>query len=99
MVERSEERERVNDKDPQERVSISVGNKGNNAERYQIGKPQGETVSQGYWIKNLSSLHERVSLQINRIFMGEDDLPEWMTHGRTVLCQKDPQKGNTVVNY
>ena len=31
--------------------------------------------------------------------MGEDDLPEWMTHGRTVLCQKDPQKGNTVVNY
>ena len=45
MVERSEERERVNDKDPQERVSISVGNKGNNAERYQIGKPQGETVS------------------------------------------------------
>ena len=31
--------------------------------------------------------------------MGEDDLPEWMTHGRTVLCQKDPQKGNTADNY
>ena len=31
--------------------------------------------------------------------MGEDDLPEWMTHGRTVLCQKDPQKGNTGDNY
>ena len=22
-----------------------------------------------------------------------------MTHGRTVLCQKDPRKGNTVENY
>ena len=31
--------------------------------------------------------------------MGEDDLPEWMTHGRTVLCQKDPRKGNTADNY
>ena len=27
--------------------------------------------------------------------MGEDDLPEWMKHGRAVLCQKDPRKGNT----
>ena len=26
--------------------------------------------------------------------MGEDDLPEWMTHG-----QKDPRKGNTSDNY
>ena len=31
--------------------------------------------------------------------MGEDDLSEWMTHGRTVLCQKDPRKGNTADNY
>ena len=31
--------------------------------------------------------------------MGEDDLPEWMTHCCTVLCQKDLQKGNTADNY
>ena len=36
------QRERLTDNLPQERVSISVGN---NAGRYQIGKPQGETVS------------------------------------------------------
>ena len=48
---------------------------------------------------NLGSLHERVSSQMNRILMGEDDLPEWMIHGRTVLCQKDRQKGNTADNY
>ena len=31
--------------------------------------------------------------------MGDDSLPVWMTHGRTVLCQKDPRKGNAVENY
>ena len=31
--------------------------------------------------------------------MGEDDLPERMTHGRTVLSQKEPRKGNTADNY
>ena len=31
--------------------------------------------------------------------MGEDDLPEWMTHGHTVLRQKNPQKGNAADNY
>ena len=36
---------------------------------------------------------------MNRILMGEDDLPEWIIHDRTVLRQKDPQKGNTADNY
>ena len=31
--------------------------------------------------------------------MGTDTLPEWLTHGRTVLCQKDRRKGNAVENY
>ena len=31
--------------------------------------------------------------------MEEDDLPEWMAHDYTVLCQKDPRKGNTADNY
>ena len=35
---------------------------------------------------------------MNRILMG-NDLLECMTHGRTVLCQKDAQKGNTGDNY
>ena len=36
---------------------------------------------------------------MNRILMGEDNLPERMTHGLTVLCQKETQKGNTGDNY
>ena len=31
--------------------------------------------------------------------MGDDSLPAWVAHGCTVLCQKDPRKGNAVENY
>ena len=99
MVERSEER--VNDERPQERVRISVEKIRKQCRKIPSWKaPERERDSvQGYYIKNLSSLHEHVSSQINRILMGEDDLPQWMTHDHTVLCQKDLQKGNTADNY
>ena len=31
--------------------------------------------------------------------MGDDSLPAWMVHGRTLHCQEDPRKGNTVESY
>ena len=92
------ERERVN-KRPQERVSISVEKIRKQCRKIPNWKAPGRDGVQEYWVKNLSSLHERVFSQMNRILMEEDDLPEWMTHGRTVLCQKDPRKGNTADNY
>ena len=58
-----------------------------------------EGCVQGYWIKNLSNLHERIPVQRNKTLMGDDSLPAWVTHGRTVLCQQDPRKGNAVENY
>ena len=91
-------RERVNER-PQERVSIIVEKIRKQCRKIPNWKAPGRDGVQGYWIKNLSSLYEHVSSQINGILMGEDDLPEWMTHGRTVLCQKDLQKGNTADNY
>ena len=36
---------------------------------------------------------------MNEIINGRALIPLWMTTGRTVLCQKDPQKGNAVDNY
>ena len=99
MVEKSEERERVNNERPKERVSISVEKIRKQCIKIPNLKTPGREGVRGYWIKSLSSLHERVSSQMNRIFMGEDDLPEWMTHGCTVFCQKDPQKDNTTDNY
>ena len=62
-------------------------------------KSPGKDGVQGYWIKNLSNLHEQIVGQANKILMGDDSLPAWMTHGRTVLCQKDQLKGNSVKNY
>ena len=31
--------------------------------------------------------------------MGENDLPDWMTHTRAVLCREDLQKVNRADNY
>ena len=41
----------------------------------------------------------RTVYHLNRILEFKDDSPSWMTYGRTVLCQKDPGKGNAVENY
>ena len=92
-------RERANDGHSQERVSISVEKIRKQCRKVPNWKAPGRDGVQGYWIKKLSSLRERVFSQMNRISMAEDDLPEWMTHGRTVLCQRDPRKGNTADNY
>ena len=62
-------------------------------------KAPGKDGIQGYWIKNLSNLNERIGIQINKILMGDVSLPAWMTDGRSLLSQKDPRKGNAVENY
>ena len=54
---------------------------------------------QGYWIKHFSSCHQRIAKQFNELLMGEEEVPEWITCGKTVLCQKDPRKGVAVDNF
>ena len=97
MVERF--KERVNDTCPQEIVSISVEKITKQCRKTPNWKARGRDGVQGYWMKKLCSLYKHVSSQMDRILMGEDDLLEWMTHGCTVPCHKDPQKGNTADNY
>ena len=36
---------------------------------------------------------------MNEILKGDKQLTKWMTFGRTVLCQTDQAKGNTVHNF
>ena len=62
-------------------------------------KASGKDGVQGYWIKNLSSLHERTAVQTNKILIGDDSLPAWVTQCRTVFYQKAPRKGSAVENY
>ena len=51
----------------------------------------------GFWLKNFSSLHERVRLQLKEC-LDSGFLPSWLARGRTLLLQKDKSKGNVIGN-
>ncbi|XP_063592467.1 uncharacterized protein LOC134769657 [Penaeus indicus] len=53
---------------------------------------------QGFWLKNFTSLRERICQQLNEC-LGEREVPNWMTKGRTVLIMKDKEKGRDVKNF
>ena len=61
-------------------------------------KAPGHDGVQGFWIKKLNNLHRRIASQLNEMIEG-NEIPSWMTYGRTILCQKDAAKGNAVDNY
>ena len=54
---------------------------------------------QRFWFKKMHSLHNQIATQMNDIINSNISLPEWMTKGKTVLCQTDPAKGNEVGNF
>ena len=61
-------------------------------------KSPGPDLVQGFWLKNFSSLHGRVTLQLKECLdIGFE--PSWLTIGRTALLQKDKSKGNIASNY
>ena len=47
----------------------------------------------------MTSLYEGTVFQLNKILNGNEQLFDWLTNGRTFLCQKDQTKGNAVDNY
>ena len=48
---------------------------------------------QGFWFERVASCHERIARQLNMLITNDEALPEWMTVGRTIMCQKDPTNG------
>ena len=54
---------------------------------------------QGFWLKRLDKMDERIATQLIEILEGMKEIPCWMTYRRTALCQKDPAKGNSVENF
>ena len=62
-------------------------------------KGPGHDGVQGFWIKRLDKMHERIAIQLNEIVEGTKEIPSWMTYKRTVLCQKDPAKRNSLENF
>ena len=61
-------------------------------------KSPGPDLVQGLWLKNFSSLHESVRLQLKEC-LDSGFVPSWLTRGRTSLLQKDKSKGNAASNY
>ena len=51
-------------------------------------KSPGPDLVLGFWLKNFSSLHERVRLQLKECLDG-GFVPSWLTRERTSLLQKD----------
>ena len=49
-------------------------------------------------MKKLTNLHEQTVFQLNKILNGYEQLPDWLTYGETILCQKDRTEGNPVDN-
>ena len=61
-------------------------------------KSAGPDLVQEFWLKNFSSLHERVRLQLKKC-LDSVFVPSWLTRGKTSLLQKDESKGNVASNY
>ena len=60
-------------------------------------KAPGPDGVQGYWLKNFKSMHKALRKHLEECL--KNGTPNWMTKGRTILMQKDKEKGNIARAY
>ena len=82
----------------QENIQINLIKLKKQITRIPNWKSPGPDGVQGYWIKNLSAMHDRISNQLNECLQ-EESVPIWMVTGKTLLCVKEIEKGNIVYNF
>ena len=82
----------------QEKTDITTGNLKKILGRMPNWKSPGPGLVQGFWLKNFSSLHERVRLQL-KACLDSEFVPSRLTKGKTSLLQKDKSTGNVASNY
>ena len=61
-------------------------------------KSLGPDLVQRFWLKNFSSLYERVRLQLKEC-LDSGFVPNWLTRERASLLQKDKSEGKVASNY
>ena len=89
----------VYDKTYQQRnYSISIESFRRQLSKTSNWKSPGPDGVQGYWIKNITSLHCPLVTMLN-CCLASGYVPEWLTKGTTVLIMKDTKKGTDVANY
>ena len=67
-----------------EKIDITTGSLKKILDRMPNWKSPGTDLFQGFWLKNFSSLHERVRLQLKE-WLDSGFVPSWLTRGRTSL--------------
>ena len=72
----------------QEKIDITTGSLKKILCRMPNWKSPGPDLVQAFWLKNFSSFHEKVSLQLKEC-LDSGFAPSWLTRGRTSLLQKD----------
>ena len=82
----------------QEKIDITTGSLKKILGRMPNWKSPGPDLVKRFWLKNFSSLHERVRLQLKEC-LDSGFVPTWLIRGRTSLLQKDKSKGNVASNY
>ena len=83
----------------QQNVVINEGKVKKQCRKIPNWNAPGHDGVQGFWIKRLDKIHERIAIQLNEILERTKEIPSWMTYGRAMLYQKDPVKGNSVENF
>ena len=61
-------------------------------------KTPGHDGIHGFWFNKVTSIHDRLSLEMNTCLQ-DAQVPDWMAEGNTTLIQKDPSKGSAPNNY
>ena len=82
----------------QEQIDITTGSLKKILGTMPNWKSPGPDLVQGFWLKNFSSVHERVRLQLKEC-LESGFVSSWLTRGRTSLLEEDKGKGNVASNY
>ena len=82
----------------QENITISTDKLKKHLQRVKNWKAPGPDGLLGCWIKTFISCHSRMTAQIQLCFE-MNEIPNWLTTGKTVLISKDREKRNDVTNF
>ena len=91
-------KERLSEIRWQEDIRISFDNVKTTVRKMTNWKAPGTDFVQGYWFKRFSTLHSRLTEQLQTCVV-EGNVPTWMTKRKTTLIQKDQEKGNAANIY
>ena len=88
----------MKDKKKQENVSLEKNDLLQQLMKTSNWKSPGRDGIQGFWLKKFEILHDELLSHLNEC-VGKEDVRSWLVASRTVLIQKDQNKGNAAGNY